>query len=151
MILDILENAHRYLNLHKGFAKALDFLLRPDLKELPVGKYEIDVERVYAMLSLEPGRKKEDALLETHEKYIDIQLVLSGTDTMGWKPKSLCKNPTGAYDPDEDIQYFADEPDAWVATQPGAFVIFFPEDAHMPLISSGQLHKVVVKIAVLPS
>lgn len=35
MILDILENAHRYLPLNKGFAKAFEFLLRPDLKELP--------------------------------------------------------------------------------------------------------------------
>lgn len=148
MILDILQNSNRYSALHREFSKAFEFLLRPDLKKLPVGKYEIDGEHVYAMVSNELGRKKEDALLETHEKYIDIQLVLAGTDTMGWKPKSFCKNPTSAYDPEEDIQYFADEPDAWIATQPGAFVISFPEDAHMPLISSGQLHKVVVKIAV---
>jgi YhcH/YjgK/YiaL family protein len=67
MILDILENAHRYLALHKGFAKAFDFLLRPDLKELPVGKYEIDGDRVYAMVSKNTGRRKENALLETHE------------------------------------------------------------------------------------
>ena len=147
MILDMLENAKRYSTLHKGFAKAFDFLLRPDLKELPVGKYKIDDEHVYAMVSKEPGRKKEDAFLETHEEYIDIQLVLAGTDTMGWKSKSLCKKPTGAYDPEEDIQYFADEPDSWIATRSGAFVIFFPDDAHMPLISSGQLHKVVVKVA----
>jgi len=146
MILDIIENANRYAALHREFAKAIDFLLRPELKELPEGKYEIDGECVFAMVSKEFGRKKEDALLETHEKYIDIQLVLEGTDTMGWKPKSLCKNPTGAYDEGEDIQYFADEPDTWVATNSGVFVIFFPEDAHIPLIASGQLHKVVVKI-----
>jgi biofilm protein TabA len=151
MILDVLEKANRYLSLNKGFAKAVAFLSRPDLKELPVGKYEIDSERVYAMASKDFGRKKEDALLETHEKYIDIQLVLAGTDTMGWKPKSLCKNPSGAYDQKEDIQYFADEPDAWISTKSGAFVIFFPEDAHMPLISLGQLHKVVVKVAVAPA
>jgi len=151
MILDILEQARRYSTLHEGFSKAMEFLLRPDLKELPIGKYEIDGERVYAMVSKDFGRKKEVASLETHEKYIDIQVVLEGTDTMGWKPKTLCKNPTGVYDVDEDIQYFADEPDAWIATKNGSFVIFFPEDAHMPLISSGQLHKVVVKIAVAAS
>jgi beta-galactosidase beta subunit len=27
------------------------------------------------------------------------------------------------------------------------FVVFFPEDAHLPLIGSGLIHKVVVKIA----
>jgi YhcH/YjgK/YiaL family protein len=148
MILDVLENTHRYLALNKGFAKAIEFLLRQDLKELPVEKYEIDSDRIYAMVSKDPGRKKEDALLETHEKYIDIQLVLSGNDNMGWKPKSLCKLPSGEYNQKTDVQFFADEPDAWFSTKSGAFAIFFPEDAHMPLISSGQLHKVVVKVAV---
>lgn len=148
MILDILENAHRYLALYKGFARAFDFLLRPDLKDLPVGKYEIDVDRVYAIVSKEHGRRKEDALLETHEKYIDIQLVLAGTDDMGWKPKSLCKHPFGEYNQKNDEQIFTDEPDTWLSTKSGAFAIFFPEDAHMPLISSGQLHKVIVKVAV---
>ncbi|PKN53776.1 MAG: YhcH/YjgK/YiaL family protein [Deltaproteobacteria bacterium HGW-Deltaproteobacteria-13] len=149
MILDVLENAHRYPALNKGFAKAFDFLLRPDLKELPVGKYEIDSDRVYAIVSKQNGRRKEDALLETHEKYIDIQFVLAGTDDMGWKPKSLCKKPAGEYDHKNDEQIFMDEPDAWITTQSGAFVIFFPEDAHMPLISSGQIHKVVIKVAVI--
>lgn len=151
MILDVLENVHRYLALHKGFAKAMEFLLRPDLKELPVGKYEMDGNRVYAMFSKEPGRKKEEALLETHNKYIDIQLVLSGTDDMGWKAKLSCKQPSEAYDSPTDLQFFADKPDAWLSVASGAFVIFFPEDAHMPLISSGPLHKVVVKVAVAPT
>lgn len=151
MILDVLENAHRYLPLNKGFAKAIEFLLRPDLKELPAGKYEIDGDRVYATASKDPGRKKEDALLETHEKYIDIQLVLAGTDDMGWKPRSSCKQPSGEYDQKRDVQLFADEPEAWLSTESGSFAIFFPEDAHMPLISSGQLHKVVVKVAVAPT
>ena len=149
MILDVLENAHRYLALHKEFAKAFDFLLRQDLKELPIGKYEIDADRIiYAMVSKSDGRRKEDALLETHQKYIDIQLVLAGTDDMGWKPKSLCKKPAGKYDQKNDEQIFMDEPDAWISTKSGAFAIFFPEDAHMPLISSSQIHKVVVKVAV---
>jgi len=147
MILDVLENAHRYLALNKVFAKAFEFLSRSDLKELPVGKYEIDGDCIYAMVSKEPGRKKEDALLETHDKYIDIQLILAGTDTMGWKPKSLCKQPAQGYDQKSDIEFFADKPDAWLATETGAFVIFFPEDAHMPLISPTQIHKVVVKVA----
>ena len=49
MILDELENANRYLPLHKGFENAFEFLLRPDLKELGEGKYEIDGRRVFAM------------------------------------------------------------------------------------------------------
>jgi biofilm protein TabA len=40
----------------------------------------------------------------------------------------------------------ADKPDAWLATGSGAFAIFFEEDPHMPLISPGRIHKVVVKV-----
>lgn len=148
MILDALENAHRYQAVSMGFSKAIGFLLRPDLNELPVGKYEIDGDLVYAMVAKDFGRKKEDALLEIHEKYIDIQLVLAGTDEMGWKSIKSCKHPTGDYDKESDIQFFADDPDAWLPIERGFFVIFFPEDAHMPMISAGRLHKVVVKIAV---
>jgi YhcH/YjgK/YiaL family protein len=150
MILDILENAHRYSALNKGFGKAFDFLARPDLKQLPPDIYEIDGDRVFATVAIDQGRKKEESLLEIHKKYIDIQLILAGTDNMGWRPKASCKKPSGEYDPETDLQFFADEPDAWLATKNGSFVIFFPEDAHMPLISSEQLHKVIVKIAVNP-
>ena len=117
MILDVLENAHRYLTLNKGFAEAIAFLLRPDLKKLPVGKYEINGDRVYAMVSKDTGRRKEDALLETHERYIDIQVVLEETDDMGWKPRSLCEQPSGEYDQNNDVQFFKDEPDAWLAVK----------------------------------
>lgn len=146
MILDILENAGRYASLNSRFKKAFDFLLRPDLGSLPSGKYDIDGAGVFAMVSMDPGRTKEEAQLEIHRKYIDIQLVLAGTDTMGWKPLARCQSPAAEYDPETDLQFLADTPDAWLTVGSGAFAVFYPEDAHMPLISSGGIHKVVVKI-----
>ena len=95
MILNVLENADRYLSLNKGFAKAFEFLRRADLLALPVDRYPIDGERVYAIVARSPGQTKGDDLLETHGKYIDIQLVLAGTDEMGWKAKSSCRHPSG--------------------------------------------------------
>jgi biofilm protein TabA len=146
MILDVIGNLPCYQVLNKGFAKAIEFLSRPDIKELPAGRYEIDEERIYAMVSKGYGRKKEDALLEVHEKYIDIQLLLEGSEKMGWKSRSSCIQQSGEYDQTSDFQFFADEPDVWFSIASGTFVIFFREDAHMPLISSGQVHKVVVKV-----
>ncbi|HAS53402.1 MAG: hypothetical protein A2X56_10680 [Nitrospirae bacterium GWC2_57_13] len=148
MILDIFENAGHYLGLHHGFRKAFEFLKRPDLASLEPGRHEIDGERVIARVAKGPGRKKQEGKLERHEKFIDIQYVLSGTDEMGWKPGSACKSPAGPYDPKEDIQFFTDEPDAWVQVHAGAFIVFFPDDAHLPLISGGEIHKIVVKVAI---
>lgn len=146
MILDLLENYNYYLHLNKRFEKAFEFLLKPALKDLESGKYEIDGDRVFAIIAKEQGRKKEDTLLETHDKYIDIQLVLSGIDEMGWMPRALCRQISTKYDAEADIQFFKDTPDIWLSVKPGTFTIFFPEDAHQPMISSQQIHKVVVKV-----
>lgn len=148
MILDKLENLKRYSSLNSKFDKAIEFLSRSDLRDLAIDTYKIDGDQVYAMVAKDPGRKPEGALLEAHRKYIDIQLVLDGTDTMGWKPTSECTEPTMEFDPEKDVILFKDKPEAWLATTPDSFAIFFPEDAHMPLIADGILHKVVVKIAV---
>ena len=148
MISDILENSGRYTALQAGFAEAFAFLQRTDLPQLAVGRYEIDGERVFAMVAKDRGRGKDEAQLEIHEKYIDIQLVLAGTDEMGWRPRALCHQPSGPYDPDGDIRFFVDPPTSLLFVQPGMFAVFFPEDAHLPLISSEVIHKVVVKVAV---
>ena len=148
MILDVLANADSYNALNSGFATAFEFLRRDDLADLPEGNHEIDGNRVYATVVKAAGRDREVGELEAHEKYIDIQYVLSGTDEMGWRPRSTCSQPQAEYNSEEDYQMFGDEPSAWVATAPGSFAVFFPDDPHMPMISPDQLHKVVVKVAV---
>ncbi len=148
MIYDILDNSDRYVALHDGFAEAFAFLRRPDLRELAVDRYVIDGDRIFAMVAREPGRDMDEAQLEAHQKYVDIQMVLEGIDGMGWRPRSLCKQPVGPYDSDEDIRFYADPPAAWLPVAPGMFAVFFPEDAHLPLISPGVIHKVVIKVAV---
>ena len=44
--------------------------------------------------------------------------------------------------------FFNDEPDSRTPVPAGSFVIFFTEDAHAPFISSGEIHKVIVKVAI---
>ena len=148
MIIDVLDNADRYLGFNKGFRRAFSFLMRDDLLKLEPGKYKVDSDRVYAIVEDAQGRNKNDAQLEAHEKYIDIQLVVDGTDKMGWKLKSSCTDVSVPYDEKKDIRFFKDEPDAWLPVSAGTFAIFLPDDAHMPLISEGRLRKVIMKVAV---
>ena len=148
MILDRLEQSELYAPLHPLFPKAFAFLRETDLAALPLGRHEVDGEEVFAIVARNPARPHERARLEAHRKYIDIQVVLAGTDEMGWKSRSRCTSPDGEYDADADIEFFADLPDAWVAVDAGAFAVFFPEDAHALLVGEGELHKVVVKVGV---
>lgn len=149
MIFDTLANADRYTAMHVLFPRAFEFLRNTDLKELSPGRYPIEGERLFAIVEKVPGRKRDQAKLECHRKYIDIQYVLDGIDEMGWKPVRDCHEPLADYKVEKDIQFFGDEPASWIATPPGAFCIFFPEDAHAPLVSDGDIRKVILKIATV--
>ncbi|MDP3123597.1 MAG: YhcH/YjgK/YiaL family protein [Thiobacillus sp.] len=148
MILDTLDQADRYSSLHPLFVQAFDYLRKTDLDALAPGRHAIDGERLFAIVETCAGRTRAEAQLECHRRYIDIQLVLAGVDEMGWKPLADCMTPATEYDAARDIRFFDDAPASWVATPSGAFCMFFPDDAHAPLISAGRIRKVVLKIAV---
>ena len=148
IIIDKLQNAERYYGMHPAFEKAFAFLRRSDLAELPADRYEIDGDRLFCTISKGPGRSRAEAKLEAHRKYIDIQYVIGGKEEMGFKPTADCKLIDTSYDADKDIGFFKDQPDSWTHVPVGSFVIFFPQDAHAPLVGSGEIHKAVLKIAV---
>lgn len=148
MIIDSLKNADRYASLHPRFAAAFEFLRREDLATLAPGRYPVQGDDLFVIIEKAPGRARAEAKLERHRKYIDIQFVISGSDEMGWKPAGLCVGAIASYSSEKDIQFFNDPADAWITTPPGSFCIFFPEDAHAPLVSDGEIHKAIVKVAV---
>jgi YhcH/YjgK/YiaL family protein len=93
----------------------------------------------------------EDAVLETHRKYIDIQAVVDGRELLCWAPKEGLEVKK-KYDEDKDAEFYIPPetmPSKNIMT-PGMFGVFFPEDAHMPQVSltkqSESVKKVVIKI-----
>lgn len=148
MIFSTLSSAGRYAALHPLFPRALEYIRNTNLHALAQGHYPIEGDQLFAIVEHVPGRTRAEAQLEAHRRYIDIQLVLEGVDEMGWKPLADCSDPVSDYSAEKDIQFFRDAPASWIATPPGAFCIFFPEDAHAPLVSSGSIRKVVLKIAL---
>jgi len=148
MILANLSQSARYATLHPLFPRVFDYIRDTDLYALAPGRYPIVGDELIAIVEHVPGRTREMARLEAHRRYIDIQLVLDGVDEMGWKPLADCYNPVSEYSEEKDIQFFFDAPASWVATPPDAFCIFFPEDAHAPLVAAGEIRKVIFKIAV---
>lgn len=148
MIFSTLANADRFASLHPRFAQAFAFLRETDLSTLEPGRHAIDGDNLFVIVEHCAGRTREEAKLECHRRYIDIQLVLEGVDEMGWKPLAECVDPKTDYSASRDIRFFNDVPSSWISTPAGAFCLFFPEDAHAPLVSAGTIRKVVVKIAV---
>jgi biofilm protein TabA len=148
VILDTLDQSDRYTQAHPGLAAAFDFLRQRDLAALAPGRHAIDGERVYALASRGPARAREAAPLEGHRRYIDVQVCFAGSEEIGWSPRAASGPAAVAYDASKDIEFFTARPAGWVPLQPGMFAVFFPEDAHAPMVGRGELSKVVVKVAV---
>lgn len=147
MILDVVGGLGRYGAIHRLFPEAARFLARADLLELEDGHHKIRGEELYAIVMRANGKPAQDAQLEVHDRYIDIQVVLEGVESMGWKPRAACRSAVAEFDAEKDYQLFKDMPEAWVQVHPGQCAVFFPEDAHAPLVSPGAVHKIVVKVA----
>ncbi|MCK9202511.1 MAG: YhcH/YjgK/YiaL family protein, partial [Gallionella sp.] len=145
-----LATAGRYIALHPLFFRAFEYIRSTDLHALAPGVYPIVGDDLFAIVELVPGKTKAVARLEAHRRYIDIQLVLEGDEQMGWKPLADCFNPVSEHSMEKDIRFFHDAPASWVAVPPDHFCIFFPEDAHAPLVASGMVRKVIFKVAVSP-
>jgi YhcH/YjgK/YiaL family protein len=150
MILSALSQSSRYAALHPLFRHAFDFMRDTDLFALTPGRHHLVGDDLIAIVEQASARTKAVARLECHRRYIDIQRVLDGDETMGWKPLADCWNPVSAFDVERDIQFFTDAPASWVAVPPDHFCIFFPDDAHAPLVGNGPLRKVIFKVAVEP-
>ena len=148
MILSALSNANRYAALHPLFPRAFDFIRNTDLKTLKPGIHPIIDMQLFVIMEEAHGRTRAAAKLECHRKYIDIQLVLEGVDEMGWKALADCQRSIDDYNEERDIQFFDDAADSWISTPANSFCIFFPEDAHAPLVSAGKIRKVIFKVAV---
>lgn len=146
MIFDILENAARYSTAAKNLDAAFKFLQANDLAALPLGRLEIDGDHLYAIVQEYTTKPLQEGLWEAHRRYIDVQYLFSGEERMG--VAHLSRLQAGEYLPDKDFLPLQGAGD-FVDVFPGAFVVFFPEDAHMPGLSVEQaqaVRKIVLKV-----
>lgn len=148
MILDSLNNTEKVERLHPLFKKAFEYLRTTDFSKVEDGKIELDGSRLFVSIVSLSGKDKKDAAIETHKKYIDIQLPLLGVEKIGWKPGCELLEESIPYDEEKDIAFYVDRPTAFTKIYPGQFAVYFPEDGHAPGIGQGNIRKVIVKVQV---
>lgn len=143
MIYDKIENIDLY-NIDKS---AVEFIKNLTGDE-ECKRYEIS-DKIYA--NIEEYRTKECGYFEAHQKYADIQLLLTGEETIEYTSLDGLEIKD-AYNAERDIAFFYDgtNPVIKLPLKKGFFALLNPEEAHKPqLISSAscKVKKVVVKIA----
>ena len=128
--------------------KAFRYLKETDLAALKPGKYSIDGDNVFALVTEGYGRSADTAKWEEHRQYIDIHHVISGKENMGLASVSSATVIT-PYDSGKDIGFYKTD-GKFYESGTDMFFIVFPTEAHLPGITidsyQGLIKKIVIKL-----
>lgn len=150
MIADSIKNYSLY-PFGPAWNAAFEFLKTLNA-ESPEGKRLIQGESLFAGVDCYTTKPRHEAKLETHRRYVDIQVLLSGEEVIEIFPKTGL-TVKESYIPERDVEFYEhpQKAHASITLKPGQFLVFFPEDAHMPcqMTANGPkpVKKVVFKVA----
>ena len=152
MIFDKLENLSRYAGSFPGADKVIAFLKECAAKPPAPGKYELDGKKLFVNVQQYSPKTFNPEKLEYHKDYIDIQLLLSGAETLYYAPLDGLAEAM-PYDAGKDCgmdRLPAPAAGTAIPLVPGNFVLLYPEEGHLPGIGdpATTVVKAVVKIAV---
>ncbi len=145
MILDRLENRRAY-GLPAAFDVAFRWLEGRDWSETASGRWEIDGDRVYAVVS--EYATKAQGPLEYHRRYADVQFVAMGEEEIEWSPEAAPSDDAG-FDAQRDVGFV--EGRGWrLPLAAGWFAVLLPGELHAPGLDpqggTAAVLKAVVKV-----
>lgn len=149
MIFTNLNDGLQNKALSLQIQKCLEFSKKEPLVEYTPGSYEIPNEGIkFNVLNYET-KSENESFWESHLKYIDVQIMLKGSEYIAFNNIHNMEEETRNIENDF-IKHKGKEMYKVLITD-GDVLVFFPEDVHMPGLSvekSENIVKVVFKIDV---
>ncbi|HTE00058.1 MAG TPA: YhcH/YjgK/YiaL family protein [Mucilaginibacter sp.] len=147
--INSVEFAKQYQLNKEVWDKVFTYLRTTNLDTLKPGKYPIDGDSAFATITDAPSKTFDKSAWESHRKYIDLQYVIKGKETI-MVAELATATVTNPYDEKKDIANYTAEGKSYMAT-PDYFFLFFPDNVHRPnILVDGypQVKKLVIKIIV---
>jgi len=150
--LDNAEFAKQYQANKKYWDEAFAFITNINLDTLSAGKYLIDGDNVFAIVSESATKPIEQVGWESHRKYIDLHLVINGREKVGvtFAPATRLTKPYDAKNDSDTNLWLGDKVKAdYYIEDPTTLYIFFPQNAHKPGVhvdGYDKVKKMVIKI-----
>ena len=131
-------------------ASCYEFIKNRDMASLEIGRYDLE-NGSYVLIQSYTSKLRSTAKYESHEKYYDIQYVISGKEIISMIPVEKLV-VSQAYDSEKDIAFYENSFEGidHVLTD-GDFLIIAPSDGHMPGICADAqsiIKKAVFKVPV---
>ncbi|MEG0178433.1 MAG: YhcH/YjgK/YiaL family protein [Oscillospiraceae bacterium] len=140
MLYDDLENLNQYTGLFANLDTAIEYIDKTDLTTLPLGKTVIDGDNVFVNVMEATPKPTDELHFESHEKYMDLQMDLEGTELFETALGELKELPIP---PDAtDFALWDAQTSCAGVLGVGRFVVFLTQEPHKPTIAAEGCDKV---------
>ena len=122
------SDALSYRGIHPNLALALEHITEEGLAAIGCDRVELKGRDVYATRFTYETIPVEESFFEAHRKYLDIHIMLSGSERVEIAPPEKLTE----FDRTEANDFYAyrGEGDYKLVLSPGDFLVVFPNDAH---------------------
>ena len=145
------EQGHVDSTVDKRCMDAVDYLLKLDAEKLSLGRHDVDDKFFYNVIEYQTSNDFTTPY-ESHLKYIDIQILVSGEELMQVDDIGHLQILESYNEEKDRTLYHASVNNSGVVLRPGSVLILYPKDAHRSVAFLGEginVRKIVGKVSLL--
>lgn len=143
MIADTLANLGDYFALNPYLKQASEYIEAFQKQPAADGRYPLDGDRFFVIVQRYTTASAEGKHFEAHRKYIDLQVVLEGRETIAWAPLEELSEISEEFSKGGDIAFYDGVERIAIKLRAGWFSLLFPGDAHIPCVAYDRPEEVV--------
>lgn len=134
--------------LHPVIIEIIQYVKVKTAEKVETGNYPLPYDESVYFIVNDKTELKVNRRSEIHHKYLDVQLILEGSETFGYS-----EHPLSSIEDDflqeKDIAFSNDVKDEqFVTLEAGEFIIFTPKQPHRPLVAVDDKPAAVKKLII---
>lgn len=149
MIFGNMENPKEFGFLEEQIRECFAYAKNHDLVSWEKGRHEIDEDRLFVNIVEYTTTVPEERFWEAHRKYLDVHLMLRGTEQIDL---NFIRNmKTGEFVEEEDFLPMVGEKNSSVILRDGDFLICYPADGHRTAVAADgpqTIKKAIFKVLI---
>ena len=140
MIFGNIQNLREYLCMEDGIFECFNYAKENNLSAYDRGCHEIDAKRIFVNIMEYETVKPEDRFWEAHREYLDVHLMLEGTERIDLN--FIQNMDVKEYAAQDDFLPMDGDKNGSVILKPGDFLVCYPSDAHRTAIAADKPEKI---------
>lgn len=111
--------------------------------DMKTGRYDIHGDDLFAAVSEYETEPASDRRFENHKTYIDLQILVKGTEEIHWAPVEALNMAEESFSKGGDIAFYTGNSYGYTVLNGDVCTVLYENDAHMPNVMHKNKEKVV--------